>query len=526
MNSINQSSYNTLRLSGLASGIDTESIIKNLMQIEQIKVNRELRSQTKLEWKQEALNSVANDLKEFRQTYMSVLSDKNMLTESLYTKFNVTTSGDTSGYVTITANNKATSGALTIQHIEQLATSTKSVSAAKVSNGGELSASNDTLLGYLDFANDIGFVEGEVSFAINGQTFTFKETDSLHKMMSTINGNEAAGVTLSYSRLTDKFTLSAKASGAGQEITFSNITGNVFGATGALGISTADVVEGQNAKLVVEGEYIERTSNSFEVDGIFYNLHRAHGELQFDADNKPIVDEDNFINITLKQDIEPAVTAIKEFVNGYNTMVEKLNNLLTAEVDRDYFPLTDSEKAEMTEEQIEQWEEIAKTGILRNDSGIQSMLDSMRSALYEKVGDTGLSPAEIGLKTGDWRNKGQIEVDEDVLRAALTKDSDQVMRVFCNNSESTDPATVRAESGLLYRMTGALDSYTKNFQSDTLANIAQSIRTQKDKISAMEDRMKDLEERYYLKYAAMEQALANLQSQTDWVSSMMYPTAK
>lgn len=516
---VNSSSYNTIRLSGLASGMDTDTIIQNLMNIEQMKVNRQLRSQIKMEWQQESYNNVATDLKDFRQTYMSVLSEKNVLSEGVFKKYDVTTN-DTNGYVSVSANYNASPGSITIQHIEQLATNTKITSSGKVSASGELSATNATKLEYLDFGTSPGFNGGVVSFKINDVTFSFSKDDTLGDVISEINSSDA-GVTLSYSRLTDKFTLAAKESGEGQDIMIYNISGNMLG---AMGINQTNLEQGQNARMVIEGEYIEQSSNSFEVDGIYYTLQRAHGKLTMDSNGKPIVDEENFITATIKQDFDHTVDKMKEFVTGYNTMIEKLNGLLNEKADRDYFPLTDTEKDAMTEEQVEKWEEIAKTGILRNDAGIQSLLDSLRSAFFETVDGTGMSVASLGFSTGDWRENGKIEFNEDTFRAAMAKDADRVMRVFTNKSDSEDDTVARKENGLLHRLTSAIDTYTKNNVSK-LDQLEKSITTQKKKISDMEDRMKDLEERYYAKYAAMEKALSNMQNQIDWIGSMMGTTS-
>jgi flagellar hook-associated protein 2 len=105
-------SVNRLRLSGLSSGIDTESIVESLMQIEQLKINREMRSSTLLKWKEEALTGIANDSKTFKQTYMSVLSSSNMLSAGVYNVYDVKLIGAKASAVTIKANATAVIGSL------------------------------------------------------------------------------------------------------------------------------------------------------------------------------------------------------------------------------------------------------------------------------------------------------------------------------------------------------------------------------------------------------------------------------
>jgi flagellar hook-associated protein 2 len=62
-----------------------------------------------------------------------------------------------------------------------------------------------------------------------------------------------------------------------------------------------------------------------------------------------------------------------------------LNDKISEKIQYDYEPLTDEQKEEMTESEIEKWEEMAKSGLMRNDRQISGLLSDMRSAIYEKV---------------------------------------------------------------------------------------------------------------------------------------------
>ena len=180
------------RLSGLSTGFDTEALVESLMQIEQLKVNREMRASTLLQWKQEALADIANDIKTFKQTYMSVLSSSNMLSAGVYNVYDVTAYGVKESAVSVTANATAMMGSHTINRVVNLAEASKAVSSTGVSEDGQLSESNSAMLKNLNFSTDLLFEEGQISFAINGETFTFNETDSLQKVINTVNSNTKA----------------------------------------------------------------------------------------------------------------------------------------------------------------------------------------------------------------------------------------------------------------------------------------------------------------------------------------------
>ena len=643
------------RLFGLASGMDTESLVKSLMRLEQMKLNRELRAKTTLQWRQDALNNVATDLRTFKNTFLTTLGTDAMLQTSAYTSFKVDLSGAKKDAVSISANSEAIAGQITINKITALASGASVKSEGKLSQGGQqLSENRSERLGDLRFANDLFAGGNDVSFAINGVSFTFNRDTTLQSMLDTVN-NSAAGVNMSYSQLNDGFSITTKQTGADQKLNILNIRGNAFGSASAFGINASgaevkstgkvsanggtltdnlfvelgdldfandlfkdswgnDVNEvrfqindyiftfskddtlagmlsqinssganvemtydsftdrfsitsrdnkaltimnhlgnafgtdsafgiqevsgtianyqGSNAVAYINGMRVERASNTFRADGIQYTLNYITGEESaaeaasglLDAAD-PANDPANAINVLLTKDIDSAFNKIKSFIEGYNTLVRKLKDLLSEKKDSKYFALTEEEKAEMTEKQIEQWEGYAKNGLLRNDRDIQRLLDNMRAAFYSNIEGVGLSPQQIGLRTGSYIDSegkfsggnSEIAINESILRAALEKDSDQVMRVFMNGIGSDNPA----EKGLIYRLNDAVDKYVSDNQFITQYGLDRSLNRLNDKIDQMEKKMRQMEERYYLKYAAMEQALADMNSQSNWLSSVL-----
>lgn len=520
----------TTRLTGLASGMDTESLVNSMMQIEQLKLNRELRSLTTTTWKQEALTGIKTDITDFKNTFMSALSPKNMLTSSAYVKFKLSTKYEGSA-VTVAANSNNTASAVTIDWIQQIATADKAQSKLDAATGrgsvlkNDLAEGNYIALEDMEFTNALQFDEkGNVSFEINGETFTFNKSDTLQTVLSTVSNNEKAGVVLNFSRLTNSFTLTSKTMGSESELSFKNISGNVFGENGAFQIGDAQIQQGQNARLSINGVEIERSSNHFTIDGIVYTLNKATATT-VDGSGKVQAAEDP-IEFTIEKDVDSAVNMIKDFIEGYNTLIKKLETMIAerkSSTEKNYTALTDEEKSGMTEKQIEEWEAIAKKGLLYNDSDLRNMLTALRNAMYETVQGVGLSASQVGIKTGDYFSgkQGEIVLDEDALRAALNKDADQVMRAFMNISNAEDASTKYKESGFLYKVQSILDGYTKGSQANTLDTIGRNLRNLNSKISTMEEKMAKLEERYYMKFAAMETAMSKLQNQSNNLASLL-----
>lgn len=510
----------TTRITSMYSGMDTDALVKTMMQIEQLKVDRVVRNKQKVEWKAELLKSVATDMKDFKNNYYSQLGTNSMMKQASYFTYNATVSGTNKDAVSVKAGGDASVSSVTINSITQLAEDARAV-GDKVSNGAQLSANNNATLGSLDFANDLFGDSDEVSFSINGTTFTLSKDATLGDMMTAINTSDA-GVTMSYSRLTDSFTITSNVKGAAGEVDIVNISGNAFGADSAFGIdpSGSHMKEGKDAILKVNGMDITRDSNTFEADGVTYTLLDTFDEAS------------GAVKINIDRDTSPALESIKQFVSGYNTMITKIQTMITEKVAKGsngskYEALTEAEKEAMTEEQIEKWEELAKQGILRNDKDLQKVLDSLRSAFYDTVEGAGLSASQIGLRTSnDWKSGGTIEIDEEALTAAIAADPDAVMSVFTNIAADKNSPNAYAENGLMNRITKILDDYTQTTQYNTLESMDKDATNLAKRITEMEDRMADMEERYYAKFAAMETALAKLESQSGYLNTLLSSTSK
>ncbi|MDR3278627.1 MAG: flagellar filament capping protein FliD [Oscillospiraceae bacterium] len=637
-----------LRLTGLASGMDTDSIIKTLMQIEQLKMDRQTRAKTILEWRQQALTDIKSEMTTFKQNFASVLGAESLLKESAYNAYKVSLSGANTSAVSITSTVHATPGTITINSITSLAKGASAESDGKLStdvNGalGLNGAAADTKLGDLKLSGDLFAGGSMLSFKINGESFSFSKDDSLGTMINTVNANAAAGVTMSYSSLTDKLSVETKSVGADAKLKIENLSGNAFGVNSAFKINTGGAItskaikdvngnaltsastwitlgalqpagggslfasddpsatvefkingepfsfgrndtlqaviddiklhanveidisgdgiitiknktdssnpddhtdlitpkienisgnffgansvlgidsttgqtmifqNGTNAKARINGVDIERTSNSFSIDGLNFTLN-SESTTEIKAD--------------VTRDATEVVDKIKTFVTGYNTLIKKLEDMLAEKKTTDeakYTPLTDEEKASLSEEQIASWEAIAKKGLLRNDSGIKSMLTSLRNALYETVTGAGLAPSSIGIKTGSYfaGTGGQIVVDEDALRAAIEKDPERVMQIFANTSSAADSSTKYKENGLLTRMSNIMDRYLNSYQITALDGISSSLTQINTKITDLEAKMSAKQEQLYLKFAAMETAMSAMNSQSEWLSGIM-----
>lgn len=491
-----------LRLSGLSSGMDTEYIIQGLMMHDQARVDKQNQAKTKMEWQSDAFRDVNLQLRNFREKYLSVLSETNMFSTSAYNIFDVTMLDDTKA-VTITANSSAAASKLKIDSITQLAT------AATASSTGictDDTLDKDTALKDLNLATPLQFVDNKISFEINGQTFEFTDDTSVSDMMKEINMNDDADVTIRYSDLTKGFTISANETGSTSTVEIVNVTGNAFSAIdSAFGIAEGTFT-GQDAKLHIEGIEVIRSQNSFTIDGINYTLNDTSA---------------TSISFNVERDVDSTVDKIKDFIDAYNELVSDLNEKLSEKQYSAYQPLTDEQKEAMNEEDIELWEEKAKSGLLYNNSDISTLLNTMRNGFYTNVEGVGKSPADIGLKTGLWYEKGKITIDETQLREALQNNPDEVTDLLVTKSSSEDATEQFNQSGLISRISTALANYTEQTTDVSLKNLTENIRTIENRIDEMMDRMTLKENALWKKYTAMETAMSRLNSQSSWLQTQI-----
>lgn len=622
------SSWN--RVSGLVSGIDTESMVKSLTAAARTKIQKLQQQKQLLTWKQDDYRTVTQSLTDFKNKYFQSWSSDSVLNAGFFKKLTVTSSA--SQYVTATANADASAGIVEISDISSLASAARleslnpvtkpieiSVDTAGLSSlsgksvmltvdgtAKELKFADQTysnaddvkaeLQGLIDNAFGTGrvtvtnssgtlsldaqgskviigkvgrtadeaygilnFTDGQssrlnvnsrlsdlslatplsdtVDFTVNGTHFQFTKNQTISDVINTVN-TSTAGVKLSYSSVTDKFTFTAASTGAGQTIVQadgenSNFLSAILGA--------GKFTEGSNAQLTINGTTVIRSSNTFNVDGITYNIlgKAADGS----AEN---------VSLNVGLDVDKMVTGIKDFVDSYNKIIAGINDKLNEERDSDYPPLTDDQKAEMSESEITKWEDKAKSGLLRKDEALEQIVSGMRTALFTDVkqvdGTAGIGVylTQMGITTGSYTDGGKLTIDENKLRSALTENPDAVARLFTQKSGissssglTSDQRTKRyGEEGLAWRLSDILDDNVRTIRdasgkkgkllelagiSGDISEYNNSIYTQiavlNKNITSANDQLTSEEDRYWTKFNAMESALQQLNAQSSWLAS-------
>jgi len=385
---------------------------------------------------------------------------------------------------------------------------------------------NNTLANPFNF--DAG---GFVTFEINGKVFTADATDTLEKVFAKINNDEDANVIISYDEISDKITITSKQTGAGNNLSIKDISGNFLGA-----LNLGDITAGNDAIVSINGQEIVRSTNNFTINGITYTLHKAHGESS-EGDT-----------ITVEQNTDTVISNIKSFIEEYNKLIDMINGKVNEKYDRNYPPLTDEQKEEMKEKDIENWEKKAKTGLLRNDSILQQLTYTLRKAIYEPVKGTSLTLKDIGISSNSYQDYGKLHIDEDKLKNALLNNPDEVIKLLNGVSEAyptysrdmtTEQKKERYENtGVFQRMADIFEDYIttkrnadgrkgiliekagiENDLSNTENLLYEELEDYDERIADMIQKLIRKEENYYKKFSNLEKILNQMNQQSAWLLS-------
>ena len=374
--------------------------------------------------------------------------------------------------------------------------------------------------------SELGLTGDSFSFEINGEKFSFTADNTVADVISAINKSDA-GVKLSYSSISDSFSMEATESGAKYGISITETSGDflskIFGSDKfENGVLKSDaVVAGQDAIVSINGNEFSRTSNNFTIDGVTLQLTDVSAA-KYDANGNVIGYEET--KIATERDTEAIFNTIKSFVEDYNKMLDKLNGYIYEEPNyRKYAPLTDAQRDEMTESQIEKWEEKSKQGLLYGDSTIRNFLQQMRGALYTKSTTSSVALYNIGIETSSNKDdRGKLVIDEEALKKALETNADEVEKLFVGENGLAEKLTnimdrtakvSAADPGELVRIAGAKESKATQTQS----TLYDELKRIDDRISILNTRYKKEKDRYWKQFNAMETIISNYSSQSAYL---------
>ena len=566
-----------MRVSGINSGLDTDSIVQELVSAYNTKTEKYQKEQTKLSWKQEiwkGLNtkvySLYNNVGKLR--FSSAYSTKK------------TTSSDTTK-ATVSASSNAVNGT---QKLHVLATAQSGyLTGGKLSLREEVTDTDGTtklqdVKGTVKAEtklSEIGFTGDEASLNINttdeeGNAVT--KTVSLTKdstIQDVVNALKDNVLNASFDANNGRIFVSSKNTGKAADFSLSSATtklvekkdadGNVIKDSngkpemesvalsaeeqaaskkliGLLGLDTdssniygnkAAKIDGRDAVIALNGVKYTNTTNDFAINGLNISVNGVTDDVA-DPDSTDLssLNDSTAITINTATDSQGIYDTVKDFLTEYNNIINEITKLYNADSAGSYEPLTDDEKDKMSDTEIEKWETKIKDSLLRRDSSLSSVMNAMMTSMSQPIEINGksYSLSSFGIQTLGFLNAAENEqnayhIDGDEDDENTSGNQDKLMAAITSDPDTVIEFMKQLSTNLYKSIDDQMQSndlrsrykiYNDKEMDKQYTNLTKTIKEWESKVS-------DKEDYYYKQFSNMETALAKLQSQTSSISSML-----
>ena len=503
-----------MRLSGLATGMDTEALVGQLMSAQSLKKKKMTGKKTMLEWKKEAWKDMNKKLTSLYNNSISKLR-----LPSTYNAKKASLSDSTKA--SITADTNAVVGNYTME--------VKEIASAQFLTSGKA-----TVSGTGQVLSEVG-VTGKITIAGKNGSFDLEIEEGKTTVNDFLKQARKAGINASYDSGQKKFFFSSADTGAANAFSISS-TGDMS----ALGleniIATKDddgtvsynvtldengqykasngmaLVAAKDSRIILNGAELTSSSSTVNANGLSINLVSRTKE------NEPV-------NFSVSNDIDKVYDTIKKALKEYNDVMKEMQEKYNAESSKGYEPLTSEEKRAMSDDEVEEWEKKIKDSLFRRDQTLQGIQSTMRSSLQAstKVNGHTYTLSSFGIMTStNYQEGGLLHIygdpdddvyaaEQDKLKKALTENPDEAITALTNIFEGL-------RSNMFDKMRGTEYSSALTFYNDK--QMDKDLEQYKKDLKAWDDKMADMETAYYKKFAAMESAMAKLQAQSSSVMGL------
>jgi flagellar hook-associated protein 2 len=352
-----------------------------------------------------------------------------------------------------------------------------------------------------------------------------------------------AGINASFDENNGRIFLSSKSTGADGDFKLEAMGGeDSTRLLGLLGLDTSETsagnkavkIDGSDAQIVLNGVLYSSTSNNFSINGLSITANAVTDDINdLMEDGKLNLDnlkDTNALSINTSVDTQGIYDTVKDFLTNYNNIINEITELYNADSASGYEPLTDDEKDAMSDTEISKWETKIKDSLLRRDTTLSTLMNSMMNAMSQPItiNGTRYSLSSFGIQTLGYLNSVENEqnayhIDGDEDDENTSGNTDKLMAKI-----SEDPETV---IDFMKQLTSNLYTAIDNQMQSTSLRSRYSIYNDKElktqysnytkTISDWEDKVSDKEDYYYSKFSSMETALAKLNSQTSSLSGLL-----
>lgn len=514
-----------MRISGIASGFDTDAMVKNMMAVERMKVDRFEKSKQTALWRQESYNTMNKAFANFilntqKDMGLKKTGSTGTMTNASYKNVDYVKKATSSNEAaaTVTSSSKAVNGSFTFE-VKELATNANFTS----------SKINSTKT----FGNSL-----DITLSDGGEPITVENADgsdiTMKDIVRAINDSKQ-GVTALYN--TDDngegvMVLQTNTIGKEAKIELSGPVELLDAIGWKTGVTEAI---GKNAIITMNGVDLEYKTNNINLNGVNIELKSKTTEP---------------ITINVSTNTESMIEKIEKLVQDYNDLIDLASLSVNEKAYPGYQPLTAEERKAMSESDVKLWDEKAKSGLLNRDETIQRTLQSIRNDLYKTVEglDTEFNHiTKIGITTEKYSRGsagGKLEINKEKLQQAIEANPDAVMDLLFkdSNDKPTDPQKTtngiftNIYDNLITGMKAIVDKSGPGQDSDLLRGVKSNLLidfvTKKSSISDLDKAVQDMnkqidnlnimlarkEDSYYAKFTAMEKAMHQMNGQSGWLA--------
>lgn len=499
-----------IRITGMYSGLDTESIITQLASAQSTKKNNLVRAQTKLSWKQDAWKALNTKIYSF---YTNVLD--NMRFQSSYMK--KTTKVSNSNAVSVVTGSGAPNSVQSLK-IGQLAKEAY-LTSGTVSTGDGGKVSKSTKL------SELGITE-EGNFAVNvgGKTTNITLNGDM-KISDVVKQFESAGLNASFDEKNQRFYLTAKGSGAAADFTITSNDANGKDILSALGLGStynkdsseykeyalwASYAEDTGADACAKAKEAEALKRAQAKKANTDALTKKNEELQKKLETLQKTNDESD-RYALDYDENDATKVNKQKDDLYNELYGKLTDVPKKDengepvLDEVNNPVMVQERQGGLQQKLDGAKEALKTAqdalaeLRKNDPDNQEDIKAKEKEVAEKSSDVSKAQADFNEKAGEYSFVAAVADVQNSIEANNAAIAEN--KTYYNVTEGEDgKETVTATEKMEGEVTDYFDSKIAAAQAYMAdANLIDDYENYEKKMSdesLSEDDKKELKEKY------------------------------
>lgn len=507
----------TNRITGLNSGLDTESLVTSLVSSYQKKVDTLKGNQKRMEWKQEAWRPVNSAFTKFYNGPLDTMSMKSSFMKKTTTSSNKSAVSITTKDGAMNATQKmkvtkiASSAFTTGGKIEGATSGSKSLADLGATKDPETGKYTLTINTGKMATDSEGNSTGSIAEATKKSvTLTFEDNATINDVIKAIKGATIEGsdtrLNANFDEAQGRIYISAAATGDASNFSFA-----AGGVADALKLNEGKYNEGTDAEIWLNDVKYNDADGTFDING-----------LQITANE---VTEQEF-SITTKTDTSGIYDMVKDLLKQYNEMIKTLDKAYYADSSAKFKMLTDDEKYAMGEKEVEDWEKKIKDGLLSKDSRLGEVSGALKAMMQGEIeveladgSKKMMTLSAFGINTGSYLTtakdeRGVLHIDgdsddivtknnEDKLQAMINSDPDAVADFFSKLAQNL-------RKGMFDQMKGTEYSSSFTIYEDKL--MAQQYSSYNSKILDATERLNKKEDAYYAKFTRMEKAMAKVNS--------------